>query len=95
MDEVMCEYKWYTLPLDAKLGLEVAQDVAEVYVEELMGQEGEPVRTVENWKKNKWTLDHLNRQDTLSNLSSAADHDVVTVSVSNAQDVCGYTVACT
>ena len=31
----MCEDERHTLPLDAKLGLEVAQDVAEVYVEEL------------------------------------------------------------
>ena len=30
-----------------------------------------------------------------SNLSGAADHDVVTVTVSYAQDVSGYTVACT
>lgn len=29
----------------------------------------------------------------MSNLSGAADHDVVTVAVSNAQDVGGYTVA--
>lgn len=35
MDEVVCEDKWYTLPLDAKLGLEIAQDVTKVYVEEL------------------------------------------------------------
>lgn len=35
VDEVMCEDKWYTLPFDAKLGLEVAQDVTEVYVKEL------------------------------------------------------------
>lgn len=36
MDEVMREYEWDTLSLDAKLGLEVAQKVAEVYVEELV-----------------------------------------------------------
>lgn len=35
MDEVVREDEWYTLPLDAELGLEVAQNVAEVYVEEL------------------------------------------------------------
>lgn len=35
VDEVVCEDKWYTLPLDAKLGLEIAQDVTKVYVEEL------------------------------------------------------------
>lgn len=35
VDEVVCEDKWYTLPFDAKLGFEVAQDVSEVYVEEL------------------------------------------------------------
>lgn len=35
MDEVMCKDKGHTLPLDTKLGLEVAQDVAEVYVKEL------------------------------------------------------------
>lgn len=35
VDEVVREDERYTLPLDAKLGLEVAQDVAEVYVEEL------------------------------------------------------------
>ena len=34
----MCEDEWYALPLDAKLGLEVAQDVAEVDVEELTDQ---------------------------------------------------------
>lgn len=38
VDEVVCEDKWYTLPLDAKLGLEVAKDMAEVYVEELTGR---------------------------------------------------------
>lgn len=32
---------------------------------------------------------------TVSHLSGAADHDVVAVSVSDAQNVCGYTVACT
>lgn len=31
----MCEDERYTLSFDAKLGLEVAQDVAKVYVEEL------------------------------------------------------------
>lgn len=31
----------------------------------------------------------------LSNLSIAADHDVVTVAISNTQDISGYTVACT
>lgn len=31
----------------------------------------------------------------VSNLSGAADHDVVAVAVSDAQDVGGYTVACT
>lgn len=35
MDEVVREDERYTLPLDAELGLEVAQDVAKVYVEEL------------------------------------------------------------
>lgn len=35
VDEVVRKDKWYTLPLDAKLGLEVAKDVAKVYVEEL------------------------------------------------------------
>lgn len=39
---------------------------------------------VENGKKN-----------CSSNLSSAADHDVVTVAISNTQDISGYTVACT
>lgn len=38
MDEVVREDEWYTLPLDAELGLEVAQNVAEVYVEELADQ---------------------------------------------------------
>ena len=31
----------------------------------------------------------------MSDLSSAADHDVVTVTVSDAQNIGGYTVACT
>lgn len=35
MDEVVREDERHALPLDAKLGLEVAQDVAEVYVKEL------------------------------------------------------------
>lgn len=35
MDEVMCEDKWNTLPLDAKLGLKVTQDVAKVYMKKL------------------------------------------------------------
>lgn len=39
MDEVVCEDERYALPLDAKLGLEVAQDVAEVYVKELERRE--------------------------------------------------------
>lgn len=36
----MREDKWHSLPLDAELGLEVAQDVTEVDVEELTGREG-------------------------------------------------------
>lgn len=35
MDEVVCEDKWNALPLDAKLGLEVPQDVAKVYMKKL------------------------------------------------------------
>lgn len=35
VDEVMCEDKWNALPLDAKLGLEVPQDVAKVYMKKL------------------------------------------------------------
>lgn len=35
VDEVVCEDERYTLSLDTKLGLEVPQDVAEVYVKEL------------------------------------------------------------
>lgn len=35
MDEVMCEDKWNALPLDAKLGLEVTQDVAKIYMKKL------------------------------------------------------------
>lgn len=35
MDEIMCEDKWTTLPLDAKLRLEVTQDVAKVYMKKL------------------------------------------------------------
>lgn len=35
VDEVVCEDERYALSFDAKLGLEVAQDVAKVYVEEL------------------------------------------------------------
>lgn len=31
----MREDKWNALPLDAKLGLEVSQDVAKVYVKQL------------------------------------------------------------
>lgn len=50
MDEVVCEDEWYTLPLDAKLGLEVAQDVAEVYVEELRDKKA--VNNVEPEKNN-------------------------------------------
>lgn len=55
MDEVVCEDKWYALPLDAKLGLEVAQDVAKVYVEELTDKKGQSVSTMEPG------LDHLYR----------------------------------
>lgn len=36
----MREDERYPLPLDAELGLEVSQDVAEVDVEELTGREG-------------------------------------------------------
>lgn len=39
VDEVVCEDERYTLPLDTKLGLEVPQDVAEVYVKELNREE--------------------------------------------------------
>lgn len=88
VDEVVCEDERYTLPLDAKLGLEVAQDVAEVYVKELDREEGQSMSAVET---KKWRLYKTN----LSYLPGAADHDVVTVAVSNAQDVGGYTVACT
>lgn len=35
MDEVMRQDKRNTLPLDAKLGLEVTQDVSEVYMKKL------------------------------------------------------------
>lgn len=35
VNEVVCKYERYTLPLDAKLRLEVAQDVTEVNVKEL------------------------------------------------------------
>lgn len=35
VDEVVCEDEWNTLPLDAELRLEVAQDVTEIYVEKL------------------------------------------------------------
>lgn len=35
MDEVMCEDEWNTLPLDAKLGLEVTQDMAKIYMKKL------------------------------------------------------------
>lgn len=35
MDEVVCEDERNTFPLDAKLGLEVTQDVAEVYMKKL------------------------------------------------------------
>lgn len=91
VDEVVCEDERYALPLDAKLGLEVAQDVAEVYVKELERRERRSTddcdgpKETDNWDKTK----------SLSYLPSAADHDVVTVAVSNAQDVGGYTVACT
>lgn len=50
VDEVVCEDERYTLPLDAKLGLEVAQDVAEVYVKELDRQEGQSMSAVETKK---------------------------------------------
>lgn len=41
-----------------------------------------------------WKM-YTDQTNCLSNLSSAADHDVVAVAVSDAQDVGGYTVACT
>lgn len=96
MDEVVCEDKWYTLPLDAKLGLEVAQDVTKVYVEELTDKKGQPVNIMEPGKRTNgiWII-YTDKTNCLSNLSGAADHDVVTVAVSDAQDVGGYTVACT
>lgn len=40
-------------------------------------------------------LDLKKNKKMASYLPRAADHDVVTVAVSNAQDVGGYTVACT
>ena len=40
VDEVVREDERHTLPLDAELGLEVAQDVAEVDVEELGERRG-------------------------------------------------------
>lgn len=52
MDEVVCEDKWYTLPFDAKLGLEVAQDVTEVYVKELKKKTKNP----KTHKANQWSL---------------------------------------
>ena len=41
MDEVMGEDEGDTLPLDPKLGLEVPEDVAKVYMEEL--RDGGPI----------------------------------------------------
>lgn len=37
----------------------------------------------------------MDKSNSLSYLAGAADHDVVAVAVSDAQDVGGYTVACT
>lgn len=56
MDEVVCEDKWYTLPFDAKLGLEVAQDVTEVYVKELKNTQGQSVKPVESGKT-RWRME--------------------------------------
>lgn len=55
VDEVVCEDKWYTLPFDAKLGLEVAQDVTEVYVKELKNTQGQSVKPVESGKT-RWRM---------------------------------------
>lgn len=97
VDEVVCEDKWNTLPFDAKLGLEVAQDVTEVYVKELKKRKNpkhtRPISEACEIRKNQ--VENGKRKLRLSNLSIAADHDVVTVPISNTQDISGYTVACT
>lgn len=54
VDEVVCEDKWYTLPLDAKLGLEVAEDVAKVYVKELTGRHQSQTVSIMETGKADW-----------------------------------------
>lgn len=87
MDEVMCEDKWNALPLDAKLGLEVTQDVAKVYMKKLD-------KKVDHWD---WYEEEDAKAgigwNSLSYLPVAADHDIVAVAVSDPQNISGHTVA--
>lgn len=86
MDEVMGEDEGDPLPLDAELGLEVAQDVAKIYVEELEDEQA-------NQRVPHHYQSESSQQKVPAHLSGAADHDVVAVAVSDAQNVGGYTVA--
>lgn len=88
MDEVMCEDKWNTLPLDAKLGLEVTQDMAKVYMKKL---DKKVDHSAGSKKENEKAGIGRN---SVSYLPVTADHDVVTVAVSDPQNVSGHTVAC-
>lgn len=85
MDEVMREDKWNALPLDAKLGLEVTQDVAKVYVKKLD-------KKVDHWA---WWKEESEQAgwNSVSYLPVTADHDIVAVAVSDPQNVSGHTVA--
>ena len=64
--------------------------MSKVYVKELDRPEGRSMSALEPGNRGDWI-----KTSCLSYLPGAADHDVVTVAVSDAKYVGGYTVACT
>lgn len=89
MDKVVSQDKRHALSVDPQFALEVAKEVAKVDVEELRSRDD-----INSTSSGLSEVTFLHESLELY-LSSFPDHDIVVMTISDAQDVSSYTVAST
>ena len=85
VDEVVCEHEWNSLTLDSKFALEVSKEVAKVDVDELGRW----------WASFRYLSTNQSTIGTHTHLPVLLQHDVIRVSITDAQYVSGHTAAST